>query len=931
MLKKLLFAVVTLAMVLGSFASVLIVPMQASNRVEAADLTPYDQFLDTYTWNSITANDGTRFALVEDITGSVDIANGGAMVWDGLKWAPNPAYSDVAVFKSTDGGNTWTLTWHVPASETGAPVAIVPQPCYVDSDSANDAVFVAMGTRYITGTTYAGGLRQGNIYRSINAGAAFTRVTPQCPVVTPTPGKTIISMDVKGNAGAPGTYMAVVGVSDLGTGDLCDGVYTWNENNAMLWLENYAIACPAAQGVNSIGSLCPTPTPTTPLLPISTCNLTTSSSAGGNVTSSSWQESNSFRSIVVLLDCCTLSPTDAYAVGCMPNEPDADGGISIILNYNGNEWRTVYLSSNTTQQLRGVWASSSSSVYIVGDQGTILHYDGSTWTTMTSSTTASLCGVWGSSDLDIFAVGGDGASGTILHYDGSTWTTMTSNTTTGLNDVWGSAPNDVFAVGASGTILHYNGSTWTTMSSIGDVLHGVWGFSYNNVFAVGGGGTILHYDGSTWKTMTSNTGDVIWDVWGSDPNNVFAVTGWNNDAQILHYNGISWNSVYTKPETALFSISGTSPNNIFISGIVGGDTVNVLILHYNVNGVGTASYPYVTNVSLVATPNAGYRFVNWTGSGVTAGKVANPNASSTTILMDGNYSVQANFKALSLSWSSMTSGTTVQLNGVWGSNASNVFAVGASGTILHYNGNAWSKMTSGITGLFPPSLNGIWGSNASNVFAVGASGTILHYNGNAWSKMTSGITGLFPPSLNSVWGVSSSNIFAVGASGTILHYNGNAWSKMTSGITGLFPPSLNSIWGSNASNVFAVGASGTIRKYNGTSWSGMTSGTTAQLNGVWGSSSSNVFAVGASGTVRKYNGTSWSAMTSGTTKNLWGVWGTGPNDVFAVGDSGTVLHYNGSAWSTMSSSVTAALHGIWGNSFDNVFAAGASGKIIQYK
>ena len=276
-----------------------------------------------------------------------------------------------------------------------------------------------------------------------------------------------------------------------------------------------------------------------------------------------------------------------------------------------------------------------------------------------------------------------------------------------------------------------------------------------------------------------------------------------------------------------------------------------------------------------------------------------------------------------LVWSAMTNDATVQLNSVWGSNASNVFAVGASGTILHYNGNAWSKMTSGITSLFPPALNGVWGAGANDVFAVGDSGTIRYYNGNAWNKMTSGT--IFQ--LNGVWGSSSSNVFAVGALGTLRKYDGTSWSGSNSGTLW----QLNGVWGSSSSNVFAVGALGTIRKYNGTSWSGSNSGTLWQLNGVWGSSASNVFAVGASGTIRKYNGISWSAMTSGTTKNLYGVWGTGPNDVFAVGDSGTVLHYNGIAWNTMNSSVTTVLYGIWGSSFDNVFAIGASGKIIQYK
>ena len=231
-------------------------------------VTADDPFLDTYTWNSITASDGTIFRLVEDTTGAIDISSG-AIVWDGMKWAVYPAYSDIALFKSTDGGYNWTLMWHVPSSETGAPIAVIPQPGYANGDSANDVVFIAMGTRFIEpASVYAGGLSQGNIYRSMNAGAAFTRVSPRCPAVTATPvSKTIISMDVMENTGVPNTYMSVVGVSDLGTGELCDGVYTWNDNNTATWLENYVIACPTTPAIPPQPTPPPTPTPTPTPIP----------------------------------------------------------------------------------------------------------------------------------------------------------------------------------------------------------------------------------------------------------------------------------------------------------------------------------------------------------------------------------------------------------------------------------------------------------------------------------------------------------------------------------------------------------------------------------------------------------------------------------------------------------------------------------------
>jgi hypothetical protein len=43
-------------------------------------------------------------------------------------------------------------------------------------------------------------------------------------------------------------------------------------------------------------------------------------------------------------------------------------------------------------------------------------------------------------------------------------------------------------------------------------------------------------------------------------------------------------------------------------------------------------------------------------------------------------------------WTSMESGTTATLYGVWGSTGTDVFAVGTVGSILHYDGSIWTEM-----------------------------------------------------------------------------------------------------------------------------------------------------------------------------------------------------------------------------------------------
>lgn len=60
-------------------------------------------------------------------------------------------------------------------------------------------------------------------------------------------------------------------------------------------------------------------------------------------------------------------------------------------------------------------------------------------------------------------------------------------------------------------------------------------------------------------------------------------------------------------------------------------------------GIGTYTYYKNQVVSVLATADSCYRFSSWTGTAVTAGKVADPNAASTTVTMSDNYTLQANF------------------------------------------------------------------------------------------------------------------------------------------------------------------------------------------------------------------------------------------------------------------------------------------------
>jgi len=630
----------------------------------------------------------------------------------------------------------------------------------------------------------------------------------------------------------------------------------------------------------------------------------------------------------------TSGTNHLYSVwGSSPSDVFAVGNSGVILHFDGSSLSSM--TSGTTRYLRGVWGSSATDVFVVGTGGTIRHYDGTSWSDMTSGTTVDLHGVWGSSASDVFAVG---VSGTILHYDGYTWSPMTSGTANWLRAVWGTSGSDVFAVGNSGVILHYNGSDWNFMTSgtTGN-LCGVWGSSGSDVFVVGASGITLHYNGSAWVIMASGTTNTLYGVWGTSGSDVFAV---GYAGAIRHYNGSAWGAMTGGTTNTLLGIWGASSTEVIAVGYSG----SILYYHqYEAPAVSGASPSQgsqgtTMNVSITGANFAGATSVSFS-SGITVnsftvnsitqisanisiGGSATVGARDVSVTAPGGSAVKTGAftvcPPVAPAWSTMISGSTAHLYGIWGSSASDVFAVGNSGAILRYNGSTWSAMTSGTTRY----LRGIWGSSASDVFAVGTGGTILYYDGAAWGIMTSGTAN----DLHAVWGASDSDVFAVGVGGTILHYDGYTWSPMISGTTNW----LRAVWGTSGSDVFAMGDSGIILHYDGTFWNPLTSGTTANLCGVWGTSGSDVFAVGASGAVLHYDGSSWTAMTSGTTNTLYAIWGSSGSDVYAVGYTGGMRHYDGATWSAMSSTTTSTLLSVWGTSSTDAFVVGHNGTILRH-
>ncbi len=278
-----------------------------------------------------------------------------------------------------------------------------------------------------------------------------------------------------------------------------------------------------------------------------------------------------------------------------------------------------------------------------------------------------------------------------------------------------------------------------------------------------------------------------------------------------------------------------------------------------------------------------------------------------------------------------------------GSAGNDVWAVGDRGTILHWDGSAWTKVPSNTTA----HLFGVAMVSASRGWAAGSDGALVEWNGSAWNVV---------PPKSSDWyravaivpGVQPVQAWAPGDKagvGFFLYYDGAEWKTKIGDYTPIFGGTLFDVsmlsagagwavgnkfggtgmvgqtlrwdgarWNTfsnpadelyavhmlSASDGWSVGEAGAAYRWNGAAWSKVPTPRTELLNDVHMVAASDGWAVGEAGAILRWNGSAWTDYTAASiSQDLRGVVMTSAADGWAVGDGGVILRWNGSAWRTV--------------------------------
>jgi hypothetical protein len=245
-------------------------------------------------------------------------------------------------------------------------------------------------------------------------------------------------------------------------------------------------------------------------------------------------------------------------------------------------------------------------------------------------------------------------------------------------------------------------------------------------------------------------------------------------------------------------------------------------------------------------------------------------------------------------WSEETLGSQYELAGGWSTDGLSI-AVGRYApnhidweqAILMNTGPSWGNV--GPVGT-AHRLFDVWGRDATDVYAVGWAGEVLHYNGVVWSVADGGSGNT--AYLKSVSGTYDT-VIAVGRTddlrGMICQYDGLTWVKTTLNDT----EELFGVWVESATSAFAVGAKGAIRRFDGTLWHKVNSPTQTPLLCVWGSSRTDIYAGGINGTLIHYDGTVWRELLPATNRSINAISGQSSNNVLLAGDKGSILLLEG--------------------------------------
>ena len=557
------------------------------------------------------------------------------------------------------------------------------------------------------------------------------------------------------------------------------------------------------------------------------------------------------------------------------------GDEGMILRYtggadsSGRQWQRMEAPGKLP--LHSLWGPRADALIAVGWMGCVLHFDGSEWHQRRGGVVdekgrfaacaenTPLFSIDGNAEGKAWAVGDDGM---ILHFDGSDWSEEPSPTSINLRAV-ACAPNGtVYAAGGEGTVLKRDlDGRWVSLDCpLGSGFQAMLLLDDDELLLAGGRyfvdqggfrGELVRYREGHFQALTFST----------PMPRLRSVKAYKDGVLIVGDQG----HLYYLKELRLERLESNSIHDLM--DIVALPTGEALA----VGDFGTIMTAAVDFTAALAPPPGAPEASPWTVLASPTDRqlwgvheaadgtcYACGEAGTVLVLEEGR-------------WQALPAPSELAVHCVWDS-GQGLFAAGQHGRIYRYDGSQWQLHFDLHLDL---TILAMWGSAPDSLFAVGDEGLILHFDGLGWKRMPSGTQS----ALYGLWGWDSRHLLAVGDFGLVLRYNGEEWAEFNVGTENF----LYGVWGPGLDDIYTVGLSGTLAHFDGNRWQLQPTRLRDDLLSVSGTAPGRAYAVGTRGCLLRLEGDQWVTEPGVSDHGLRAVCATRGGAVYAVGDRGTIL------------------------------------------
>ena len=251
-----------------------------------------------------------------------------------------------------------------------------------------------------------------------------------------------------------------------------------------------------------------------------------------------------------LYDIAIINENDIWAVGeIYMNDSlgNPDSKIYNAIHWNGSQWELLripyyYNGQSFYSSIKAIYAFNENDIWF--GIASLIHWNGSVYQSINTSSffPALVNKMWGTSSNDFYIVG---TNGQIAHYNGSSWAKIGSGTTTNINDAWGVFENgtstvycpvsSVFNPPQDKKILKITSDKVDSISWKKDrIVYSCWTNNKNFLFVCGEGVFVNKY--GNWNEIVLQPVGTN-SIRGNDINDIF-IDG--DYGFISHFNGLNW-------------------------------------------------------------------------------------------------------------------------------------------------------------------------------------------------------------------------------------------------------------------------------------------------------------------------------------------------------------------------------------------------------